>query len=564
MRALLLVLAVLWAWWPLTALAGPTVAVLDLANATGDAGLDGAGPGVAAVLVSKLARVEAVTVVERQRLQAVREELALQASGLVDPATAARAGKLVGADYIVTGTLFSVKLPALSVNLRVVDVESGAVVVAEEVRGEIGARGEEFFVLVDELAFRVIDAMEVRLGARDRVELGQIGVRELSTVEVYGRALSALDAGDVAAARGLLDAAVKLEPGFALAEDTLVKLSAQAVARRTSFASESVEAAYAHWDAMEAVGAVGLAVEDDTPESLARRAVAARVALLRGDVDRYLSLEEDRLSRTERLLRGWTEDARRPGNAFDTFVRDTLRDSGLPSSRDGTFGQLVFLPFELRDQLGAVLTALGRPEEGLALAVAAWNQPGPREHPRDRGRDPRLLAERWGVVDAVVRFAQEDVRVAELLADEAMLRNANAKLLSALAEAKRHRDEDAAYRGVVARLRREPASDALGRAEASAVRRLGDHPALVLTGYEAFVERVGAGYYAPIRSTSTFRDVAGAWQEAADHVFSDRWWIERRVRHLLLYQEQVPPRDEAERDVYARRVTDRLDSEYRR
>src|SRR5690606_1332962 len=107
--------------WPSLAWAGPRVAVLDLDNLTGDARFDGAGPGVAAVLTTKLARVQAIEVVERQRLSAVQGEIALGSSGAVDPATAARAGALLGADYLVTGALFTVQLPAVAVDLRVID-----------------------------------------------------------------------------------------------------------------------------------------------------------------------------------------------------------------------------------------------------------------------------------------------------------------------------------------------------------------------------------------------------------------------------------------------------------
>lgn len=46
----------------------PTVAIADLDNHTGDTTLDGAGAGIAAVLISKFARVDAVQVVERARL----------------------------------------------------------------------------------------------------------------------------------------------------------------------------------------------------------------------------------------------------------------------------------------------------------------------------------------------------------------------------------------------------------------------------------------------------------------------------------------------------------------
>ena len=98
----------------------PTLAIADLENHTGDTSLDAAGAGVASVLISKFARVEAVQVVERARLQELIGELELVQAGVVDPATAAEAGRVLGADYMVLGSMMSVvSLGALVCTLRI-------------------------------------------------------------------------------------------------------------------------------------------------------------------------------------------------------------------------------------------------------------------------------------------------------------------------------------------------------------------------------------------------------------------------------------------------------------
>ncbi len=165
----------------------PTLAIADLRNDTGDAAYDAAGPGVASVLLTRFARTGAVQVVERAQLQAVLGELSLSNSSAFDPATAVQAGKLVGAEYIVLGSIFAVHLPNLSASVRVVEIETGTVVAAEEVHGDVGPRGEEFFVLVDALSERIVRALPIQLSASDRIELSQVDIRELDALLKYGR-----------------------------------------------------------------------------------------------------------------------------------------------------------------------------------------------------------------------------------------------------------------------------------------------------------------------------------------------------------------------------------------
>jgi TolB-like protein len=171
----------------LSALAAPVVAIADLSNHTGDPQLDPAGPGVAGILVSRFAGSGVVDVVERDALESLLLEQQLTVDGLTEPRTAARAGRLLGADYLVVGELFSMQLPTLSVALRVVDTETGQVVVSEDVVGQIGADGSEFFQLIDALSTQILDGMDVSLDARSR--LSAIEQRELKQVLRYGEDL---------------------------------------------------------------------------------------------------------------------------------------------------------------------------------------------------------------------------------------------------------------------------------------------------------------------------------------------------------------------------------------
>ena len=65
----------------------------------------GIGDGMADQLTTALVATGCFKVVDRQNLKGVLDEIGLQQSGMVDPSTASRVGKLVGADLIITAAV---------------------------------------------------------------------------------------------------------------------------------------------------------------------------------------------------------------------------------------------------------------------------------------------------------------------------------------------------------------------------------------------------------------------------------------------------------------------------
>jgi TolB-like protein len=83
------------------------------------------------VLVSRLAArllsAGAVEVVERGALDSVLSEQQLASTGLLDPATVAALGRLLGADAIVTGTIIPLRNSRVEVHARLVHAATGRV-----------------------------------------------------------------------------------------------------------------------------------------------------------------------------------------------------------------------------------------------------------------------------------------------------------------------------------------------------------------------------------------------------------------------------------------------------
>ncbi|MDD6134015.1 MAG: CsgG/HfaB family protein [Selenomonadaceae bacterium] len=102
--------------------------------------------------IAELLNTGSFDVVERARLKDVTDEMALAMNGMANPETAAQVGNLTGAQYLVLGSINSVTTQKSStsvvgagtdrykvfatVSLRVVDVETGRIVLAAVGRGK--------------------------------------------------------------------------------------------------------------------------------------------------------------------------------------------------------------------------------------------------------------------------------------------------------------------------------------------------------------------------------------------------------------------------------------------
>lgn len=118
------------------ALAGPgSVAVMYFQN-QGNPELEPLKVGLTQMLTTDLVGAGGVKVVERTQLQALMDELKLGHSAVVDKETSAKLGKLLGAEYLILGSYFSLA-GTLRVDARLVRVETGEVVYASGSNGTI-------------------------------------------------------------------------------------------------------------------------------------------------------------------------------------------------------------------------------------------------------------------------------------------------------------------------------------------------------------------------------------------------------------------------------------------
>lgn len=112
--------------------------------------------GLQQLLLTELAQSEDLRVVERSALQQILQELDLTRADMVDPATAARVGRIVGARYAITGVFMDV-YGDFRMDGRILNVETTEIMRAVEVRG----RREGIYGMLVELASGIMRGVEL-------------------------------------------------------------------------------------------------------------------------------------------------------------------------------------------------------------------------------------------------------------------------------------------------------------------------------------------------------------------------------------------------------------------
>lgn len=99
---------------------------------------------VAERLTTKLVQTGKFRMIERSRLEAALKELNLQASGIIDENTAIKAGRMLGAEAVITGTIARLN-GRFEVNARMISVGTGVII-----SGQIASLREEELLLNEE------------------------------------------------------------------------------------------------------------------------------------------------------------------------------------------------------------------------------------------------------------------------------------------------------------------------------------------------------------------------------------------------------------------------------
>jgi TolB-like protein len=173
------------------------------------------GRGLTHLMITDLAKLNRLTLLERERVQALVDELALNESGRVDPSTGARSGRMLHAARVVQGTIQDVPgKTSLRLDASVVDASNASVVAT----GTGSDQLQQLFALEKVVLFRLLDQMGVAISPAERRALSERPTADLQAFLAFSRGLEAEDRGDYVAAEAGFSAAVARDPNFRAAK----------------------------------------------------------------------------------------------------------------------------------------------------------------------------------------------------------------------------------------------------------------------------------------------------------------------------------------------------------
>jgi tetratricopeptide (TPR) repeat protein/DNA-binding winged helix-turn-helix (wHTH) protein len=386
------------------------VVVLAFEKHSGGSELDWLSHGLADMLVSGLSQRPGLTVLSRTQLAGLlarsgRPEAATDLPAALDEARRANASRLVTGSFESMGS-------RLRVDAQILDAATGRLEGAESLTVD---SPDELLVRVDVLARRLAD----RLGFAGRPASAALSVamtKSLPAYHAYSLALEKSYALRSAEAIALLEKAVALDPGFAMAQARIGYVYC-VVWGRTDVARPYLQKAWA--------------LADRLPEK-DRQSIAAWFAIANGDFAgaiatyrRILAADPTDVEAHVRLA-ALLNGEERPGDALDALRRAQALDPASP---------------EVANHLAATHLQLGHLDEALGAA---------RRYVELAPTEPNARDTLGGMLQATGRYAEALAEFEAAIALDPRFEIAHIHAGNALAALGRYREAEAAYRAYLA------------------------------------------------------------------------------------------------------------------
>jgi tetratricopeptide (TPR) repeat protein len=168
------------------------------------------------MMITDFAVSNALTVLERSQIQTLLDEMALSEAGYAEPATGARAGRMLRAEHVVQGIITTLGEDNLRLDTDILNIPrsaSAGTLSAEDVL-------QNLFDIEKDLVFRTLrDVLGVQLTPAEEQQIRDNRAENILAFLAYGKGLRARDQGDFAAALAAFQQATALDPGFGAAAD---------------------------------------------------------------------------------------------------------------------------------------------------------------------------------------------------------------------------------------------------------------------------------------------------------------------------------------------------------
>jgi TolB-like protein len=180
------------------------------------------GKGIAAMLITDLKKVRRLTLVERLQLAALIDEIRRGQSAEFDDPARAKAGRMIGAESSVSGSLVRLDKDRVRLSYYVLNnrqKEPGRR--TKETLGDL----TEVMRLEKDVVFGVIDRMGIELTKAEVDSIGKAPTTSFPAFVAYCEGLELADQGKYAEARAKFEKAQDLDPAFQEAAEQADDLS---------------------------------------------------------------------------------------------------------------------------------------------------------------------------------------------------------------------------------------------------------------------------------------------------------------------------------------------------
>jgi TolB-like protein len=200
-----------------------SIAVAPFVNIGASEELQPLSAGLPEMLTTDLSQVKRFTLLERAQISALSTEMALGRTGLLDSQYAPRMGKLMGAQWVVTGSFSGTgKAIVICSSLRRTSGDSG--ICSTKVQCALTG----FFKAEKELVFSMVNKLGIVLTDDERKAVETIPTENVLAYLAYCKGLQSEERGDFDAAKDRYKAALDLDPKFEKAKSGLDRASTSA------------------------------------------------------------------------------------------------------------------------------------------------------------------------------------------------------------------------------------------------------------------------------------------------------------------------------------------------
>ena len=188
------------------------------------------GRAFSELVISDLALVPSLKLVERVRIQTLLDELDLVTQDLTDPSASPRLGHLLGAGHLTGGRISMFADQSLQIDFA-------SWKPAEQTNPAFlrhGGRLAHFFDIEKEVVFSLLRSLEIELTPEEQERIQRIPTQNMQAFLAYSRGLMHEDRGFYIQATEAYQEAVSLDPGFQQAREAAERTSDAAAGSGTA------------------------------------------------------------------------------------------------------------------------------------------------------------------------------------------------------------------------------------------------------------------------------------------------------------------------------------------